>query len=314
MFLRQIGAAGLFFSVAACAGSPGQAYLGSNQDTGIAKSQVASYLLAADSSRAASRFSEAVQIYEQVLITDPKSVAAQFGIAECLLGLGKAADARPLFEALVQDKTVHATALQGKGLSHLAMNERESAGNSLHEAIEADPSLWRAWNGLGLLADLKREWHEAEDAYGHALAINANSAALHNNLGYSRLLAGQPDEAIGEFRKALGLDPDSETVQNNFRLALAAKGNYAEATRGVSKAMMPVALNNVGVIAMQRGDFRVAEGFLARAMESSPSFLTVASHNIDQLKAMENDGGIIDTTVQNRAVSATKLATPGAVQ
>src|SRR5258708_32998809 len=113
MVLRHIGAAGLLFSVAACAGSPGQAYLGTNQDIGIAKSQVASYLLAADSSRAASRFSEAVQIYQQVLITDSKSVAAQFGIAECLLGLGKAAGARQLVTALVQYMSVHATPVQG---------------------------------------------------------------------------------------------------------------------------------------------------------------------------------------------------------
>jgi Flp pilus assembly protein TadD len=140
-----------------------------------------------------------------------------------------------------------------------------------------------------LLADQKHDAHEAEDAYAHALAINPDSAALHNNLGYSRLLAGKFDEAMKELHKAIALDPDSETVQNNVRLALAAKGNYAEAIRGVTKDRLPVVLNNVGLVAMQRGDLAVAEGYFTRAMESSPSFNTITSQNIEQLKSKKGD-------------------------
>ncbi len=99
------------------------------------------------------------------------------------------------------------------------------------------------------------------------------------------MLAGNPDEAIGEFRKALGVDPDSETIQNNYRLALAAKGNYADATRMIPHEKQAAVLNNVGFIAMQRGDLVVAEGYFARAMEQSPSFNTIAAQNIEQLKA-----------------------------
>jgi Flp pilus assembly protein TadD len=104
-----------------------------------------------------------------------------------------------------------------------------------------------------------------------------------------RLLAGKFDEAMKELHKAIALDPDSETVQNNVRLALAAKGNYAEAIRGVTKDRLPVVLNNVGLVAMQRGDLAVAEGYFTRAMESSPSFNTITSQNIEQLKSKKGD-------------------------
>jgi Tfp pilus assembly protein PilF len=309
MNVRHFGAAMLLFGLAACASGGSPTTTASNTDVVAGKVPVSAYLAAADASREDGRYSEALQIYQQVLVSDPKSSGAQFGVAECLLGLGKAEDARPMFEALAQDKSLHAVALQGKGLAHLALGQHEPAAKALRAATEADPSLWRAWNGLGLLADLKHEPHEAEDAYGTALAINPDSAALHNNLGYSHLLAGHADAAMTEFRKANGLDPKSETVQNNYRLALAAKGNYAEAMRGVSKAMLPTTLNNVGVVAMQRGDLATAEGYFARAMESSPSFATVTSKNIEQLTALKNEG--VDTSGSpERGFSARKLDAP----
>ena len=192
-----------------------------------------------------------------------------------------------MFEALSQNGQHRAVALQGKGLAYLALNQREQAAKALRECTEIDPMLWRAWNGLGLLADLKRKPHEAEAAYSQALAISPNSAALHNNLGYSRLAAGRPDEALGPLRKAIGLDPTSETIQNNIRLALAATGNYAGATRGTARENLAVVFNNVGYIAMQRGDLAAAEGYLARAMESSSSFNSIASRNIEQLKSLK---------------------------
>ena len=291
MFVRKLGAAMLLLSVAACGSVPGGRDIGAGPSASVsAKASNASYLTAAEASRQQGRFTEAMQIYQQLLVSDPNLPAAQLGVAECLLGLDKAGDARPIFEALTQNAEFHARALQGEGLVYLALNQREQASKSLREATEADPSLWRSWNGLGLLADLRRQPHDAEEAYSHALAVNPDSAALHNNLGYSRLLAGKPDEAMVELRKAYGIDPDSETIQNNVRLALAAKGSYAAAVRGVPRDRLPTVLNNVGYIAMQRGDLADAEGYLARAMEDSPSFNTIASQNIEQLKAKKGDG------------------------
>lgn len=286
MILRNLGAALLLSSIAACASAPDASNLKpGSQAVAVSDRAAPAHLAAGEATLQAGRFSEAMQIFQEILASDPKAVGAQYGAAECLLGLGKAGDARPIFEALTPNPEFRGRALQGEGLSFLTLGKREQAAQLLREATEADPALWRAWNGLGLLADLQRQPGEAGLAYAHALAISPNSAVLHNNLGYSRLLAGKSDEALTEFRKAYGLDPDSETIQNNIRLALAVKGNYAAAVRGAPDGRLATVLNNVGYIAMQRGDLAVAEGYLARAMESSASFNTVASQNIEQLKA-----------------------------
>ena len=291
--IRKLGALMLLVSVAACAGMPSASNdNGRNGGNGLVANangsvKAASILQAAEATRDEGRFAEAMQIYQEVLVADPTSIAAQYGVAECLLGLGKPSEARAMFEALGKHGDYKGVAMQGRGLAFLAANQREPAAKALRAATEIDPKLWRAWNGLGLLADLKRAPHEAEAAYAHALAVNPNSAALYNNLGYSRLLAGKPDDAIAEFRKALALDPQSETVRNNYRLAIAAKGNYNEALRGVPREQLATVLNNVGYVAMRRGDVQVAEGYFARAMETSSSFNAVASKNLEQLKGQE---------------------------
>jgi Flp pilus assembly protein TadD len=193
-----------------------------------------------------------------------------------------------MFDALTKNPKYNSRGLQGAGLADLAQSRHELAAKSLRQATATDPTLWRAWNGLGLLADARHDPQDAVAAYGHAIAINSGSAILHNNLGYSRLLAGKPDEAIVEFRESMDLDPGNETTRNNYRIALATKGDYADALRGVVNEKLPDMLNNVGYVAMQRGDLPSAEKYLALAMEQSPSFDAVASQNVERLKTMKS--------------------------
>src|SRR3954470_19320734 len=82
------------------------------------KTDAPAILAAADATREEGRYTEAMQIYQQVLVADPTQTTAQLGIAECLLALGKPGDARQMFDALSTSE-VAAVALQGKGLSLL---------------------------------------------------------------------------------------------------------------------------------------------------------------------------------------------------
>jgi len=287
--VRNIAAALLLVSLGACSSAPsGSTDPGAAAATPV-KDANPTYLAAGDATLQSGRFAEAMQIYQEVLVAEPKSVTAQYGVAEALLGQGKAGDARPIFEALTKNTEFQARALQGEGLALLTLGQRDQAATLFRQATDADPTLWRSWNGLAVLADLRREPAEAAIAYAHALAIDPTSAVLHNNLGYSHLLAGKADDAMAEFRKAHSLDPASETIQSNIRLVFAAQGNYAAAIRDVPKGRLAAVLNNVGYVAMQRGDLAAAGGYFARAMESSTSFNTIASQNIEQLKAKQGD-------------------------
>lgn len=283
--MRRIGAALLMLTVAACGGAPPPAAKAPSAT--LSQSQIEAMLAAADATRERGGYGEASEIYQEILLSDPIHAPARYGLAECLLATGKMDGANPIYDGLVGNADYHARALQGKGLALLALNQRELAEKSLTEATQADPSLWRSWNALGAVADVERQPDKASTFYARALELRPNSAMILNNLGYSKLVSHDPEGAISEFKKAIALDPESETIQNNLRLAYAAKGNYAEALRAVPRERMPAVLNNIGFMAMQRGDYAAAEGYLTRAMENSASYNGVSAKNLDELKARE---------------------------
>ena len=285
MGMHRLGAILLLTALTACGGVLERE---TKPAAAVAKpTDTASLLAAADATRNDGRLAEAIAIYQQILVADSGSVEAQYGIAECLLGTGRAGDAKPIFEGLEGKEKFRALALQGAGIADLALDKREEAATALQDAVAADPNLWRAYNGLALIADQKRQPNVALELYHKALTLNPNSPVLLNNLGYSRLLAGKPDEAIANFRKALGLDARSETIQNNLRLAIAAKGDYAGATRNVSRENQAIVLNNVGFVAMRRGDLAEAESLFSRAMEAEPHYDDTIAKNLAQLNALK---------------------------
>lgn len=241
-------------------------------------------LAAADATREAGRYAEAQQIYQRLLITSPNLAGARYGAAECALALGQPDGALTLFNGLVTNSEFHARALQGKGLAEFALGQRDAAGQSLREATAADATLWRAWNGLGDLADQQHKSKEAAALYAKALVLHPNSAIIMNNIGYSLLGSGNYTEAIAEFRKALAIEPNNLTVQTNLRLALAASGDYEAALRSAPREQMPTLLNDVGYIALRRGDYAAAERYLTAATDASSTYSPVAAKNLDWLK------------------------------
>ena len=82
------------------------------------------------------------------------------------------------------------------------------------------------------------------------------------------------------------LDPDFATARENLRLSLAWQGDYGRALSGVSPVGHAEALNNVGYIALLRGDYADAEAYLLRAMEIDPQYNEIASHNLSYLRDM----------------------------
>ena len=98
------------------------------------------------------------------------------------------------------------------------------------------------------------------------------------------LIQKRLDEAIENFNRALRIDPDFEVAQENLRLALAWSGRYIHAMSGTADRDMARVLNNIGFIALLRGDYKNAEAYLLRAMEADPSYNDVASRNLNYLK------------------------------
>ena len=234
------------------------------------------------------RYLDAQKLLERVLVGDQKNARAKLIMAELRLATRQTQRAAVAFSGLVEDPEYGARALQGQGIALMLLGENEAGFESLGRAVELDHGLWRAWNGLGFYYDSQGDWAAAVDSYDKALAGNPDSAVIYNNRGFSMLMQGRYEEAADDLNKALRLDPDLGPARENLRLALAWQGKYLRAISGAGSREMGKVLNNVGFIALLRGDYENAEAYLLRAMEVDPRFNDVASRNLAYLKSIRD--------------------------
>lgn len=243
-------------------------------------------LAAAEADLAARRYQLAFQRLARLDKATMETARARHGMAETLLGLDRPREALTRFEALQADPTYQTRALQGMGLAHLAIGDAEQAAAELDRAVAADASLWRAWAGLGRALDQRKDWVAAAAAYDRGLEASPGSPVILNNRGVSLLLQHRYAEAATAFETAIAQDPTLETARANLRIALAWQGHYDEALVGLQPEERANSLNNVGFVAMLRGDHRAAQRYFAQAMEVSPTYHQGAAANLETLKLL----------------------------
>ena len=234
------------------------------------------------------RFREALDLFGRMLQRDPENARAKLGIAEVHRASGAFGQALAEFDRLTASPEVRLAAMQGKGICLLLTGKEEEALEVLAEVVSEDPSRWRAWNALGRIHDGRRQWTEAQEAYRKAAAAAPEAAVVHNNWGMSSMAQSRYEEAADKFSKSLALKPDLETARTNLRLALAFQGKYAESMSGVGDKEMARVLNDVGFVALLRGDSARAEAYFVRAIEASPRYYDAAWRNLRYLASLED--------------------------
>ncbi|MEO3429571.1 tetratricopeptide repeat protein [Pelagibius sp. CAU 1746] len=243
-------------------------------------------------------YADAKLLLERVLLADPGNLRARLGMAESQLAFGQLNAAAEAFETLTKVPEVAARAQQGRGIALLLKGQERPALFLLEQAVAQDPSLWRAWNAIGTLQDRDGHWEAAGRAYDRALELRPDSAMLYNNRGFSHLLRRDHAAAIADFDAALQLEPGMEAARENLRLAFAWAGQYDQALVGVGQKDIGRAFNNIGFVALLRGDLPAAESYLLRSMEIDPKFNRVANKNLEYLKNL-------------KAINANKIAGEG---
>ncbi|HUU74234.1 MAG TPA: type IV pilus biogenesis/stability protein PilW [Burkholderiales bacterium] len=111
------------------------------------------------------------------------------------------------------------------------------------------------------------------------IALDADDKYLPavNQLGLIHLALGQMDQAQTVLQRAIRLDPDDPSINNNYGMLLCTRGDATEAMRYFEKAIgdplyrsPEFAYVNAGVCMKREGDFLRAEQFFRRALALSP--------------------------------------------
>ncbi len=141
--------------------------------------------------------------------------------------------------------------------------------------IERNPRAWMAHNNLGAVLLQAGEVDEAIVHFRKALAIKADHVEAQANLGNALLQKGKLDEAIAQYDKALEIKSDYPEVHYNLGNALLQKGQVDEAIAHYEKALAikpdyADVHNNLGIVLLQKGQVDEAIAHYQRALEINP--------------------------------------------
>jgi Flp pilus assembly protein TadD len=243
----------------------------------------------------------ALSYYRRAAALDPSDTESLCEIGEIYAQRGDARLAARAYAQAVQTDPRDARALQGLGFAYLRLDNEKAGQTLLKRAVDADPGSWRAHNILGVLADGRDEHDAAIEHYTVALALSPGNPAILTNRGYSRYLAGDFRRAEQDLTEATAADPEDRQAWRNLGLVYAHERKYGLAMHALSQVTnRAVAANDVGVVAMQRGDYRGAEILFAEALRRAAGPYEEAERNAAKLRGLRSAADERELSSANR--------------
>jgi Flp pilus assembly protein TadD len=233
------------------------------------------------------RFQDAGKMIDRAVLAGSRDPMVQVLAGELTITKGRYDDALKIFKTVGEPPALKARLMQDRGLALSMLGRSDEAFATLKQAVIDDPKAWRAWNALGGEYDRRRDWPNAEDAYGHAISASGGAAIVLNNRGFSRVLQNRLDDGIADLVAALEKKPDLAAARTNLRLAMGLKGDYDRALASGPQEDKAALYNNVGYAALLRGDQARATELFNKALSERSEFYGRASNNLDMAAAMK---------------------------
>jgi Flp pilus assembly protein TadD len=206
-------------------------------------------------------------------------------MADLSYASGDYAKALPTYLRALVGNSGDAILYERAGMSALRVSDMGQAAPLLERATSFPNATWRAWNGRGVAADYRRDWAVADESYARAAALAPQRAEIFNNAGWSLLVRGRWDEALGKLEQAASLDPKSARIAQNLELARSAVSEALPARRaGETDTDWAARLNDAGVIAKVQGDNKKAAAAFAQAVEIRSQYYERAANNLAQVE------------------------------
>jgi TolB-like protein/DNA-binding winged helix-turn-helix (wHTH) protein/tetratricopeptide (TPR) repeat protein len=192
----------------------------------------------------------AVDLFRQVLDTDPKFVPAYIQLAYARLNQGYFHDI-PVADVASQMEPLIASALR--------IDDRSSGAYAVRGALRAAQSRTK----------------EALDDLQLAISLNPSDMGAFAEIGRIRLVDGQPREALRSYDRAAGLDPLNHTLQIQRCIAYGDLAQYEEAEKACDRARVlqpgsASAADGLAWLAESRGRIDEALRWNAQSLKAEP--------------------------------------------
>jgi len=205
------------------------------------------------------------------------SAAAHSALGEAQLAAGKAADASTSFRKAVELDAKYTPARVGLAQSLVAQGKAAEGVAEAKKATEADPNSGAAFaaHGLAILAENKANAPAALNEAGQASFLAPRNAAVQVAVGRIFEQAGNLDQAVTAFKKAMEADPDYVPARVSLVQGLLYRGKPDEALPEAKKLADAYPSNGeaqlmYGRLLLQKGEFVVAVQPLEKASQGLP--------------------------------------------
>lgn len=162
--------------------------------------------------------------------------------------------------------------------------DRWDDANALAASLPADLDTPRRHVMDAMVADHRNDWEAADRAYARAERLSPNPAEVLNNWGVSLMSRGELAKASATFERAVSYDSRLFSAKNNLAISRGLNGNYNLPVVPMTDEERAIIYHNLGVIALRKGENRVARGLFAAAVDAHPRHYQAAA---DRLAALE---------------------------
>jgi tetratricopeptide (TPR) repeat protein len=177
------------------------------------------------------KFSQAAEIFRQLVKIKPDYGNALSGLGEALYHLEKPEESIAVFRRAVELLPNDAPTFSNYGIALDAVGDLKSALQSFETAVKLDPQLAVAHSNRGAALFKLGRYKEAIASFRRALEVNPNAVQAHNNLGVALSRIGKNNEAHAHYLEAVRLNPDYSAARYNLAMSYLERGDRDQARK-----------------------------------------------------------------------------------
>jgi tetratricopeptide (TPR) repeat protein len=228
-------------------------------------------------------------------LATPATGPVSYEDAETVYNRGEYAEARRLFESYIVTRPENPWGHYMLGLASWKSGDLARAESAFDQAITLDSTHVKSFiNSARVLLDLGRN-HEALERGQKALALDSSSSDARRVIARAHHSLGQTDQAIEAYRDALLADDRDVWAMNNLGVLYLDKGEPELALPPLARAVQlrgtaPVFQNNLGIALERTGHVGAARQAFEAALKADSTY-TKASVSLARVNAL-----VVDST------------------
>jgi tetratricopeptide (TPR) repeat protein len=221
------------------------------------------------------RLTEAVAIYDRILLLGPHLAEVHCNRGAALEGLGRLDDADAAYRRALALKPDFADAHNNLGIVLCKLDKLDEAECAFRHAVTLKPDSPKSHANLAKVLQHRGKFEESEAAHHCAIALDPDSADLYSNLGDVLAGLGRLDDAEQALRRAIALRPGFADAFAKLGTMLREQGSAVEAEAACRDALAldpdhAAACSNLGNALSDQGKLIEAEAAYRRAIALKP--------------------------------------------